>query len=250
MDETLATLKAKEEMFKDLDTAHQAASRELKKLKERTAAITAEKEQALKPFASNAAYSKLEEDYRSDVASLKQEHHSAIEALHNEHSEYLATRQASHTERLQEVEKSYEARLQKSSSCHEQRLEEATAVLKDVICQKRGGEMRALEEANEVDTKRQPALALEAAKKKLSRRASDYIDRLNASLREKEVAHEEDKARMLADHAEGLRPQINSDQLKSQSQRAEAELKAKQSECTKLKGRSRECLVLGGQVAS
>ena len=53
---------------------------------------------------------------------------------------------------------------------------------------------------------------------------------------EKEVAHEEDKARMLADHAEALRASdLTLTNLQSQSQRAEAAHKAKQSECTKLK---------------
>ena len=88
LDETLASLKAKEEMFKDLDTAHQAVVRELKQLKERTAAIIAEKEQALQAVsAGDAAYSKIEEKHRTDVVALKQEHHSAIEALRSEHGE-------------------------------------------------------------------------------------------------------------------------------------------------------------------
>ena len=94
----------------------------------------------------------------------------------------LAARQASYIKRLQEVEESYEARLQKSSSCHEQRLEETSAALRDVICQKEE-EMRALREANEVDTKK-AAMALEATKSKLSREHQTDIDRLNASLRE------------------------------------------------------------------
>ena len=233
LDKALTAVKVKDEAALDLDVAMQTATHELKQWKARATAATVEKDQAIS--AGNTAYSKLEEEYRSEVAALKREHHDLMEALRKEHSEASVSKQALHTERIERVEASYEARLRKATSSLEHRLIEAGAAQEEALRRKEE-ELQALREEHEED-RNKAALALEATKNKLSQELRESTGRLEASLKEKERAYEEDMARLLADHVEAARASdATITKLETQSQRAEAALKAKQSECTQLKG--------------